>query len=439
VINVIKKTTLRHHEESDRLFDIHFHPRTTGMIIKNEKKMFIHGMIPIGVTTLEGGCFLSVCDAWLDFTGGTRTEVIGRSWVDTGFVTKNQYDVFLAELAKKNQVENLEMTVRDKNGSVVLGLFNAAVLTLADRKCLWTVMTGTMERREAYGALLKSEQKYRLLVENINEGIWQIDKDAFTTFVNQYMAEMLGYTVAEMLGRHLFAFMDGENIAAARSNLARRQAGIKERLDFVFLRKDGSPLYTSLMTTPIIDKEGNYLGAIAGVQDITGRISVEEELNKNRLYLEEMIRERTVELESKNVTLQELNTTLKVLLAQRDEDKRDLEERFILNVRNLVLPYVEQMKKGKLEVEQKSYLEIIENHLKEIATPLLKNIRRFNLTPREMRVASLIKSGRTTKEIAKVMGSAPGSIDVHRKNIRKKLGLNNKKANLLSYLESLDQ
>ena len=409
------------------------------MIIKNEKKMFIHGMIPIGVTTLEGGCFLSACDAWLDFTGGTRTEVIGRSWVDTGFVTKNQYDVFLAELAKKNQVENLEMTVRDKNGSVVLGLFNAAVLTLADRKCLWTVMTGTMERREAYGALLKSEQKYRLLVENINEGIWQIDKDAFTTFVNQYMAEMLGYTVAEMLGRHLFAFMDGENIAAARSNLARRQAGIKERLDFVFLRKDGSPLYTSLMTTPIIDKEGNYLGAIAGVQDITGRISVEEELNKHRLYLEEMIRERTVELESKNVTLQELNTTLKVLLAQRDEDKRDLEERFILNVRNLVLPYVEQMKKGKLEVEQKSYLEIIETHLKEIATPLLKNIRRFNLTPREMRVASLIKSGRTTKEIAKVMGSAPGSIDVHRKNIRKKLGLNNKKANLLSYLESLDQ
>ena len=409
------------------------------MIIKNEKKMFIHGMIPIGVTTLEGGCFLSVCDAWLDFTGGTRTEVIGRSWVDTGFVTKNQYDVFLAELAKKNQVENLEMTVRDKNGSVVLGLFNAAVLTLADRKCLWTVMTGTMERREAYAALLKSEQKYRLLVENINEGIWQIDKDAFTTFVNQYMAEMLGYTVAEMLGRHLFAFMDGENIAAARSNLARRQAGIKERLDFVFLRKDGSPLYTSLMTTPIIDKEGNYLGAIAGVQDITGRISVEEELNKHRLYLEEMIRERTVELESKNVTLQELNTTLKVLLAQRDEDKRDLEERFILNVRNLVLPYVEQMKKGKLEVEQKSYLEIIETHLKEIATPLLKNIRRFNLTPREMRVASLIKSGRTTKEIAKVMGSAPGSIDVHRKNIRKKLGLNNKKANLLSYLESLDQ
>jgi len=401
------------------------------MIIKNEKKMFIHGMIPIGVTTLEGGCFLSVCEAWLDFTGGTRTEVIGRSWVDTGFVTKNQYDVFLAELAKKNQVENLEMTVRDKNGSVVLGLFNAAVLTLADRKCLWTVMTGTMERREAYGALLKSEQKYRLLVENINEGIWQIDKDAFTTFVNQYMAEMLG--------RHLFAFMDGENIAAARSNLARRQAGIKERLDFVFLRKDGSPLYTSLMTTPIIDKEGNYLGAIAGVQDITGRISVEEELNKHRLYLEEMIRERTVELESKNVTLQELNTTLKVLLAQRDEDKRDLEERFILNVRNLVLPYVEQMKKGKLEVEQKSYLEIIETHLKEIATPLLKNIRRFNLTPREMRVASLIKSGRTTKEIAKVMGSAPGSIDVHRKNIRKKLGLNNKKANLLSYLESLDQ
>jgi len=409
------------------------------MMIKNEKLMFIRGMIPIGVTSRKDGRFLSVCDAFLHFAGGTRAEVIGRTWVETGFLTQDQYAVFLEELAKKDRVENLEVPVRDKNGTVVLGLFNAAVLTLEEQKCLWTVMTGTMERREAYTALLKSEQKYRLLVENINEGIWQIDKDAFTTFVNQYMAEMLGYAGPEMLGRHLFTFMDEEQTAVARNNLARRQAGIKERHDFVFLRKDGSRLYASLMSTPIIDEDGNYQGAIAGVQDITGRISVEEELSKHRRYLEEMIRERTAELESKNVTLQELNTTLKVLLAQREEDKKDLEERFILNVRNLVLPYVEQMKKGKLELEQKAYIEIIETHLKEIATPLLKNIRRFNLTPREMRVASLIKSGRTTKEIAKVMGSAPGSIDVHRKNIRKKLGLNNKKANLLSYLESLDQ
>ncbi|MDI9570113.1 MAG: PAS domain S-box protein [Pseudomonadota bacterium] len=409
------------------------------MTTKDDKMQFIRGMVPIGVTALEDGRFLSVCDAFLAFTGGKREEFMGRTWVETGFFTEEQQRIFLAELAGKGRVENLEMPVRDKSGALVLGLFNAAVLTLADQRRLWTVMTETMERREAYGALLKSERKYRLLVENINEGIWQIDKDAFTVFVNQCMAEMLGYTVAEMLGRHLFTFMDEENIAAAQDNLARRQAGIKEHHDFVFLRKDGTRLHASLMTTPIIDEEGNYSGAVAGVQDITERISVEEELDKHRRYLEDMIRERTAELEGKNVTLQELNTTLKVLLAQREEDKKELEERFILNVRNLVLPYVEQMKKGKLEAGQKTYIDIIETHLKEIATPLLKNIRQFNLTPREMRVASLIKSGRTTKEIAKVLGAAPGSIDVHRKNIRKKLGLNNKKANLLSYLESLEQ
>ena len=409
------------------------------MIIKNEKMMFIRGMIPIGVTTLADGRFVSVCDAWLDFTGGKRDEVIGRTWVETGFVNDEQYDVFLGELEKKGRVENLEMPVRDKSGTMVLGLLNAAVLTLADQKSLWTVMTGTMERRTAYAALQESERKYRLLVENLNEGLWQIDRDAYTTYTNQHMADMLGYTVEEMTGKHLFEFMDEKGVALARRNLERRQQGIRERHAFKFLRKDGTQVHTSVVTTPIVDAAGNYQGAIAGVQNITERIKVDEELNKHRRHLEDMIRERTMELESKNLALQELNTTLKVLLKQREDDKQDLEERFILNIRNLVLPYVEMMKKGHLDPSQQTYLKIIETHLYEIATPLLKNIRRFNLTPRETRVASLVKSGRTTKEIARIMGVATGSIDVHRKNIRKKLGLNNRKANLLSHLDSLDK
>jgi DNA-binding CsgD family transcriptional regulator len=130
---------------------------------------------------------------------------------------------------------------------------------------------------------------------------------------------------------------------------------------------------------------------------------------------------------------------LKVLLKQREDDKKDMEERFVMNMQNLVLPFVEQMKKGNLGAGQQANLDIIETHLHNIATPLLKNIRQFNFTPKEIKVAMLVKEGKSTKEIAEMLKISTESIDVHRKNMRKKLGVSNRKANLQSHLVSLEQ
>jgi PAS domain S-box-containing protein len=140
------------------------------------------------------------------------------------------------------------------------------------------LVEGALYRKKAEEALRDRENKYRQLIEILNEGVWVIDKDARTTFVNPRMAEMLGYTVEEMVGKHLFAFMDERGVEVAKNRLERRQRGIKEQHDFEFLRKDGTRLYTSLGTSAIIDDKGDYAGAIAGVQDITERRKVEEEL-----------------------------------------------------------------------------------------------------------------------------------------------------------------
>nr|WP_291322245.1 PAS domain S-box protein [Desulfonatronospira sp.] len=96
-----------------------------------------------------------------------------------------------------------------------------------------------------------SEAKYRLLVENLNEGVWQIDKEGYTVFVNQRMAEMLGYTVQEMQGKHLFEFMDEQETQVAREYMQRRKEGIKEQFEYTFIRKDGSYIYTSLEISPV--------------------------------------------------------------------------------------------------------------------------------------------------------------------------------------------
>jgi len=136
------------------------------------------------------------------------------------------------------------------------------------------------DRKQMEQALRESERKYRRLVENLQEGVWAIDAEAQTTFVNQRMAEMLGYSKAEMLGKHLFEFMDKRGIEIAQQNLERRRSGIKERHDFEFLRRDGTRIYTSMETSAITDREGNYQGALAGVMDVSDRRRAEEALQR---------------------------------------------------------------------------------------------------------------------------------------------------------------
>lgn len=137
---------------------------------------------------------------------------------------------------------------------------------------------GALERIWAEEAVRASEAKYRQLVETLTEGVWVIDREAHTTFVNPRMAEMLGYTVEEMLGKHLFTFMDDRGVEICKRLLKRRRQGVEEQHDFEFLRKDGARMYTIVGTTPVTDRDGDYAGAIAGVQDVTERRRAEDAL-----------------------------------------------------------------------------------------------------------------------------------------------------------------
>jgi PAS domain S-box-containing protein len=141
--------------------------------------------------------------------------------------------------------------------------------------------------KRAEEALRASECQYRRLVETSNDGIWVIDNENGTSFVNKRMAEMLGCTVQEMSGASLFDFMDSDVEAVARSNVERRRQGIAEQHDFKFRRKDGSCFWALVSTNPIHDERGNYLGALAMITDITERKRTEDALraSEQRLHL----------------------------------------------------------------------------------------------------------------------------------------------------------
>ncbi len=142
---------------------------------------------------------------------------------------------------------------------------------------VYATLADITENKKAERDLQASEKKYRELIELAQEGIWVIDKNHNTTFANPSMAKMLGYAPAEMTGKHLFYFMDEAAIKIANANLERRQKGMVEQHDFEFLRKDGQRIITTMETAPVLDEDGNYCGAIAGVLDITKRRETEQE------------------------------------------------------------------------------------------------------------------------------------------------------------------
>jgi PAS domain S-box-containing protein len=179
------------------------------------------------------------------------------------------------------------------------------------------------ERTQAEKAVRYSEQKYRQLVEQLYEGIWAIDKDANTTYVNPRMAEMIGYTVDEMQGKHLFSFMDERGIEISQGHLERRKQGIKEQHDFELLHKNGSRIYTSMETSPIKDENGNYTGALACVADITERKRAQQELQKAKEAAESANRAKSTFLANMS---HELRTPLNAIIGYSEMLIEDVED-----------------------------------------------------------------------------------------------------------------
>jgi len=195
------------------------------------------------------------------------------------------------------------------------------------------------------------------------------------------------------------------------------------RFDWKHRTFDGEDLWVDvcLSVVPVEGKDIIY----TVWRDITGRKQAEEQ--------------EKAELEVKSIRLEEMNAALKVLINEREKDRTQLEEKIVTNINTLVVPYVEKLKKCGLAARPMAYTRIIEENLKDVVSPFLQELglKCAYLTPTEKRVANLIRSGMTTKQIAEALHMETGAVNFHRTNIRKKLGINNVKINLMSYLSSL--
>jgi len=232
----------------------------------------VYHLLPDG----RPGQLVEVNDQACKKLGYSRDELLSMSVLDLiapGFLDPHAgIQTLLAE--KRMVFESLHV---HRDGHVIPCEVSSTLFMLNDLPTVQSICRDVTERRQAEEALRTSEERYRQIVETADEGIWMVDAEARTTFVNQKMAALLGYAVADMVDRSIYDFVDDEAIALVTANFKEQPQGIREQQDFRFRCKDGSFIWTMMSTNHLVDDQGEFMGALAMITDVTARKQAERE------------------------------------------------------------------------------------------------------------------------------------------------------------------
>lgn len=282
--------------------------------------------------------------------------------------------------------------------------------------------------------LRDNEEKYRAVFEQAVVSIVILDLNGTLIDCNSKVYENLGYSREEFI-----------QLKSADIDVDKDQDGIVNHHREILVKgsdtfecrlrtKDGRLRNVLTNSTPIRIGGKLYFQNVS--LDITDRKRAQDQLKKSHEELERRVEDRTNELQMKTLSLEETNVALRVLLKNRDENKKELESVVLSNVKELIVPSLEKLKMTRLDPVQETFVSVFEENIDGIISPFLHRLsmKMLKFTPSEIQISNLIKQGRTSKEIADYNSLSPRTVDFHRQNIRKKLNLGNEKVNLRSYL-----
>ncbi|MGD1152083.1 MAG: PAS domain S-box protein [Syntrophales bacterium] len=297
------------------------------------------------------------------------------------------------------------------------------------------------KRKRAEEALRESERRLSDIIDFLPDATLAINRKGNVIAWNRAIEEMTGVKADDMVGKSDFEYalpFYGVRRPILIDLVLKPDKKIERSYYSVFKKEEDHLIVETWVpalkdkraflwakASPLYDSKGRIVGAIESIRDIT-----------ERKQAEEMLEKREVELEAKTNELEDLNAALRVLLKQREEDRNELEQKVLSNVKLLILPYIDKLK-SRVDLKGSSYVNVLESNLREIVSPFAQklSVKYLNLTNREVQIANLIKEEKTTKEIAALLNVSESSVNVYRYHIRRKLSLT-KKHNLRSYLSS---
>ena len=233
-------------------------------------------------------------------------------------------------------------------------------------------------------------------------------------YVNPGFTKMFGYTPQEVIGKTPRIFQGPKT---DRSVLKRLKTTLLEGNVFfgqaVNYRRDGSEFWNEWHIEPIRDDSGAVECYVAIQHDITKRKEAEQ-------------------------AIEQKNSALKEILQQIEIEKKQIKEDVFLNVEEVLLPALKKLRRKGTPIDKK-HVDILEQNLKNLTSSFGRNVseKKFKLSPREVEIANLIKSGVSSKEICNMLNISFKTVETHRNKIRSKLDILNKDINLTTYLQTL--
>jgi len=343
--------------------------------------------------------------------------------IDAARLIRSRWDIPVIYLTAYTDEAILERAIRTEPFGYITKPFE-------DTELCRTIEMGLFKHRMER-ELRESEEWLSTTLRSIGEAVIATDGGGAVKFMNTVAEELTGWTHDAASGKpvtEVFRILDEktrEESACPVMKALEEGAATVGRCDYILVDADSREKIVSCSGAPIIGMNQETVGAVLVFRDITARKTTERELARSREELQVQAEE-----------IRERNTALKVLLEQRERDRHEFEERVLSNISNLVIPYVEKLKKGTLSNESKTCARILETNLEQITSAFSNRLSSslVGLTPQELKIASLVKEGRQDKEISDILNISFETVKTHKQHIRKKLGIYGQRKNLRAHL-----
>ena len=275
-------------------------------------------------------------------------------------------------------------------------------------------------RQKQYEAYLQAERDFsKKIIDKTPSIICSITEDGTIGFINPAGEALTGYSAAELLGKNWQDyFYSGKTNRSTREMLKKFQEHDVRGYEVRLKTKEGTLRDISWSSVKqFCEKDGFFETLILG-NDVTG------------------LKKAVQELEKKKREIEEANIALKVMLDQHTRTRESIEEQISVKVKELINPYLDQLRHSAVSEKQTETVNIIAAHIDSITRSFSPRAREIllSLSPRETLIADLVRQGKTSKDISEILNISFRTVETYRNNLRKKLGINKKKISLRTYL-----